>query len=80
MLVDARFYEARFPGSRVVFDLADGRAVEAPLEWFPLLQAAPKEAREEYEVEDDGRVITWPELGERVTVEAVMLVRFPAGE
>jgi hypothetical protein len=78
MLVDSRFYEARFPGNRVVFDLADGRAVEAPIEWFPLLQAASKDAREGYEVEDDGRAINWPELGERVSVEAVMLVRFPA--
>lgn len=78
MLIDARIYEARFPGNRVIFDLADGRAVEAPIEWFPLLQAAPKDAREAFEIEEDGRVIRWPELGEHVSVEAVLLVRFPA--
>lgn len=78
MLVDSRFYEARFPGNRVVFDLADGRAVETPIDWFPLLRAAPKSARERYQIEDDGRKISWPELGERVSIEAVMLVRFPA--
>ena len=80
MLVDARFYEARFPGNRVIFDLADGRAIETPIDWFPLLRAAPKSAREEYQLEDGGRAIIWPALGERVSVEAVMLIRFPPSE
>jgi hypothetical protein len=77
MLVNARIYEARFPANRVIFDLADGRAIETPIEWFPLLQAVSKDARECYRIEDDGRAIAWPELGERVTAEALLLVRFP---
>ncbi|MBT2133958.1 DUF2442 domain-containing protein [Croceibacterium sp. LX-88] len=60
-----------------MFDLADGRAIETPIDWFPMLQAAPKEAREEYEIEDDGKVMCWPVLGERVSVEAVLLLRYP---
>lgn len=78
MLVDARFYDARCPGNRIIFDLADGRSVEVPIEWFPLLQAAPKDARDAFEIVDDGRVMAWPELGERVSVVAVLLIDGPA--
>ena len=76
MLVDARFYDTRCPGNRIIFDLADGRSVEVPIEWFPLLQAAPKDARAAFEIVDDGRVMAWPELGERVSVDAVMLAHW----
>lgn len=75
MLVDARFYDVRFTAKRVAFDLADERTIEIPIEWFPLLQVADKEAREVFEIEADGSAIVWPRLGERVSVEAVMLVR-----
>ena len=79
MYVNPRFFEVRFDDTRrALFDLVDGRSLAVPLEWFPLLAAAPKDAREDYEIEDDGRVINWPDLGERVSIDAVMLVRFPA--
>ena len=73
MLVDASFYEIRTPGNRVIFDLADGRSIEVPIEWFPLLRAAPKDARSDYEISDDGGTVAWPKLGERISVAAVMI-------
>lgn len=77
MLVDARIYDVRVPADRVIFELADGRTVGVPMDWFPALSAAPKDAREQFEIADDGLSIAWPDLGERVSVEAVLLARVP---
>lgn len=78
MLIDARIYDVRCPSNRIIFDLADGRVVETPLAWFPILQAAPREDREGFEIDDDGRWVYWPCLGERISAEAILLTRFPA--
>lgn len=77
MLVDARFYDARFPGNRVIFELADGRTIEVPIDWFPALSAASKENRERFEIDETGWFVTWRDLGERVSVDAVLLTRVP---
>lgn len=77
MILDARIYEVRFTRERVVFELVDGRVVEVPFDWFPILKAAHPTARDEYEIDDEGIACEWPMLGERVTAECLFLVRYP---
>lgn len=55
--------------------LMDGREVAAPLEWFPLLAAAPAPARDLFTVDGDGCTIIWPQLGERVSTNFLLARR-----
>ncbi len=52
-------------------ELADGRVLEAPLEWFPWLIEAPADAVENFEIIDEGRRIEWSELGEGVSLSGL---------
>ncbi len=52
-------------------ELADGRVLEAPLEWFPWLIEAPAHAVENFEIIDEGRRIEWSELGEGVSLSGL---------
>lgn len=77
MLVDSRIYEVAIVKDRARFDLADGRTIVVPLEWFPALAAGSAAARAVYVIENDGTVAVWPDLGERVSVDGLMLARRP---
>lgn len=52
-------------------ELADGRVLEAPLEWFPWLIEASADAVENFEIIDEGRRIEWSELGEGVSLSGL---------
>lgn len=58
-------------------ELADGRRVSVPLEWFPRLQAASPEARRSWELLGNGEGIHWPQVDEDVSV-AGLLAGHPA--
>jgi hypothetical protein len=77
MIVDSRIYEVAVAKDGARFILADGRTIMVPLEWFPALAAGSPAAREHYAIEEDGAVAVWPDLGERVSVEGLMLARRP---
>lgn len=79
MFVNARICDVTFAGRQVQFELADDRIVTVPLEWFPILSLSPAGDREDYQIEDDGRAVAWPRLGERVTVDGILLTRMPPG-
>ncbi|WP_313228597.1 DUF2442 domain-containing protein [Sphingobium yanoikuyae] len=79
MFVNARICDVTFVGRQVQFELADERIVKVPLEWFPILSLSPAGDREDYQIEDDGRAVVWPRLGERVTVDGILLTRTPPG-
>ena len=49
-------------------DLADGRRIAVPLVWFPRLLAAPRAARENWELLGDGEGIHWPDADEDLSV------------
>lgn len=60
-------------------ELADGRAIEAPLTWYPrLLHGTPKE-RARWRLIGRGEGIHWPDLDEDISIEGVLLGR-PSGE
>jgi hypothetical protein len=52
-------------------EMADGRMVEAPIEWFPWLLDASEEAIKNFKIVDDGRQIEWPDLGEKVSLSGM---------
>ena len=52
--------------------LTDGRAVSAPLMWFPALRAATEEQRSDYQIGAGGRGIHWPQLDEDLSVAGLM--------
>jgi hypothetical protein len=53
-------------------DLADGRRLSVPLDWFPRLASASKEARSHWELVGDGVGVHWPEADEDVSVAGLL--------
>ena len=49
-------------------DLADGRIVAVPLEWYPRLTHATKKERKSWRLIGGGRGIHWPDLDEDISV------------
>jgi hypothetical protein len=65
----------RLTEDALVFDLADGRTVAAPLSWYPrLLQGSPQE-RAHHRLVGEGEGIHWPDLDEDVSVENILAGR-----
>jgi hypothetical protein len=64
--------DVRFDNAHLFLDLADGRAVEMPLDWFPLLQAATDVERTHFAISLDREQLFWPELDEDMNVTALL--------
>lgn len=60
-------------------ELADGRAVEAPLAWYPRLLHATARERARWRLIGGGEGIHWPDLDEDISVENLLLGQ-PSGE
>ena len=59
----------------VVVDLADGRSLTVPLDWYPrLLHGSPSE-RSHWRLLGDGYGIEWPNLDEHIGVEGLLAGR-----
>jgi Protein of unknown function (DUF2442) len=52
--------------------LEDGREVRVPLAWFPRLEAATPEQRDNFRLIGRGIGIHWPDLDEDVSVENLL--------
>ena len=57
----------RFTGERMTVELADGRALVIPLEWYPRLLNATPAQRESWRLIGEGSGIHWPELDEDIS-------------
>jgi hypothetical protein len=53
-------------------DLADGRRLAVPLEWFPRLLNASEEQRQRWELLGDGDGIHWPDADEDLSVAGLL--------
>jgi hypothetical protein len=53
-------------------ELADGRSIAVPLEWFPRLVAGTRAERSHWRIIGRGEGIHWPELDEDIEVEALL--------
>ena len=64
--------DVRFEGERLVVELSDGRAIAAPLAWFPRLLNASREERENWTIGGAGIGIHWPAIDEDLSVEGLL--------
>jgi hypothetical protein len=53
-------------------DFADGRSLSVPLKWYPRLLYANLRERCNWRLSAGGRVLEWPELGERIGIEGLL--------
>ncbi len=60
-------------------DLADGRTLSVPLEWFPRLTHATIDERSAWQISGNGDGIRWDGLDEDVSIEGLLAGR-PSGE
>jgi len=58
--------------SDLIVELLDGRAVSAPLVWFPRLSQATQEQLANWELLGDGEGIHWPEIDEDLSVAGLL--------
>lgn len=57
---------------KLIVDLADGRTISVPLDWYPrLLQATPRD-RDNWELAVAGFGIHWPDSDEDLSVEGLL--------
>jgi hypothetical protein len=61
----------RFERDYLIVDLADGRALAAPLSRYPRLHGATAEQRATWQTAGAGQGIHWPEIDEDVSLEAL---------
>lgn len=55
--------------------LVDGRAISAPLEWYPRLAHAAPAERANYQLLGHGAAIAWPDLDEHLSIESILAGR-----
>ncbi len=59
-----------FTASELVVTLMDGRKIATPLDWYPRLQRASTEQRQNYEIMPMG--IHWPDVDEDLSVAGML--------
>lgn len=57
----------------IVFDMADGRRIEAPLWWYPRLCAATPEQRKAWEILPFGDAVGWEQIDEYISAKALII-------
>ena len=60
-------------------ELADGRSISAPLDWYPRLAHATPEERDNWQLIGLGEGIHWPDVDEDISVQGLIAGR-PSGE
>lgn len=75
MTIDARAVDVRCTADAVHVQLADGRKIIAPLEWFPRLRDASPEARANWRPIGGGVGIHWPDIDEDLSVAGLLATR-----
>jgi len=75
----AQAIDARVTDEELTIDLADGRTISAPLEWFPRLVHGSTRERNHWQLNGHGQGIQWADLDEDISVAGVLVGR-PSGE
>jgi hypothetical protein len=75
----AQATKVRVTSSALLVDLADGRTLRVPLEWYPRLVHGTVAQRRRWSLLGRGTGIRWPELDEDISVGDLLAGR-PSGE
>jgi hypothetical protein len=67
--------DVAFSNDMLQVELADGRAIAVPLEWFPDLQNASLKDRKNWQLIGGGLGIRWEAIDEDVSVESLLRLR-----
>lgn len=57
---------------KLIVYLVDGRSLSVPLSWYPRLQHASDEERQDWQLLGDGYAIEWPVLDEHIGIEGLL--------
>lgn len=60
---------------RLSVELADGRSLLIPLEWYPRLAHGTEAEQQNWQLLGDGYAIEWPDLDEHIGVEGLLAGR-----
>jgi len=71
--------DVRITEDTLSIELSDGRAISAPLAWFPRLLHATKEERVHWRLIGRGQGIHWEKIDEDISVENLIAGK-PSGE
>jgi hypothetical protein len=67
--------DVSFGSDMLLVELADGRSIAVPLEWFPDLEAASSKDRKNWQLIGGGLGIRWESIDEDVSVESLLRLR-----
>lgn len=60
---------------KLMVELADGRIIVVPLEWYPRLRYGTPEERQNWQLLGDGYAVEWPDLDEHIGIEGLLAGR-----
>lgn len=69
---DIRVRTVAIDKDRLTVELMDGRAISAPLVWYPRLAGASREALLDWSISGGGYGIHWPQLDEDLSTEGLL--------
>lgn len=72
-MVDIQPVHAEVEDDHLVVELADGRIISTPLDWYPLLEKASPQQRNNIELLETG--LHWPDLDEDLSIEGMLAGR-----
>ena len=64
--------QVSFTDEKLVVDLADGRSLSVPLDWYPRLVYALPQERQNWQILGDGYAIEWVDLDEHIGIEGLL--------
>jgi hypothetical protein len=67
--------QVKIADEKLIVELADGRAMVVPLEWYPRLLYASPEERQNWQLLGDGYAVEWPDLDEHIGIEGLLAGR-----
>jgi hypothetical protein len=67
--------EVSVTNEKLNIELADGRSITIPLEWYPRLKYGTAKERANWHLLGDGYAIEWPELDEHIGIEGILAGR-----
>lgn len=71
-VADIRVKSVVVDDERIVVELMDGRAIAAPLAWYPRLANATPEQRANWTLAGAGLGVHWPDIDEDLSTEGLL--------